>query len=229
MSTSAPAARSRRATWRAKLSGALIARILDTPQRHRRLQFDAVGTPPGRVVFLGDSISEFGLWDEWFPEVPVLNRGIGGETSAQVLERLSSAIVEPAAVLLLIGTNDLTRKVPEAEILDNIRSILDEIQSRAPRTPVWVQSVMPRTAKLLPRLTSLNSGIRHLADEWSDQTRYLDLWPALATEEGVLRPEYSLDRLHLNGAGYLAWTTLLSKSVPALGPTTTRRADGTTC
>ncbi|HEY8590760.1 MAG TPA: hypothetical protein VIL55_14535, partial [Naasia sp.] len=85
----------------------LFSALQRSQQEHRRQQFAEVGARSGRVVFLGDSISEFGLWEEWFPEIPVLNRGIGGETSAQVLARLETAITEPRAVFLLVGTNDL--------------------------------------------------------------------------------------------------------------------------
>ncbi|WP_432246186.1 GDSL-type esterase/lipase family protein (plasmid) [Arthrobacter sp. G.S.26] len=208
--------RSRFALKTTRLVAPVMAKFLDKPQRHRRLQFEALGVSPHRVVFLGDSISEFGLWDEWFPNVPVLNRGIGGETSAQVLDRISTAIHEPVAVILLIGTNDLALGVPEADVLNNIHLILDEIEKRAPATPVWVQSVMPRTEKLLPELRSLNAGIQRIVDDLSDGVRYLDLWPVLATEKGTLPEEYSLDHLHLNGAGYQAWTSLLRESIPVL-------------
>lgn len=196
-----PRSRSRIAVASARLFAPLLAGLLGKQQQHRRMQFEALGPSRGRVVFLGDSISEFGLWEEWFPDVPVLNRGIGGETSAQVLARLDTAINEPAAVLLLIGTNDLSMGIPEADILTNIRSIMQGIERRAPGSPVWVQSVMPRTLQLHPEIHSLNAGIRRLVADSHGQVTYLDLWPFLATYEGVLREEYSLDRLHLNGEG----------------------------
>ena len=77
---------------------AVLNRLLVAGQQHRASQFAAVGAAPGRVVFLGGSITEGGLWDEWFPNVAVLNRGIGGERTANVLCRLDSAVNEPAVV-----------------------------------------------------------------------------------------------------------------------------------
>jgi lysophospholipase L1-like esterase len=211
---SAPPARARRAAGRARarLIQGLLAPVLSfvrRTQEHRRSQFAALGCPPRHVVFLGDSISEGGLWDEWFPGHPVLNRGIAGETSEQVLSRLETAINNPRAVFLLIGTNDLTGSVPEEEIVRNVRAILSEIERRAPGCPVFVQSVMPRTAKYLPRIASLNHRLEQLCAEAPPSSRYLDLWPALATPEGTLRPDFSLDRLHLNGEGYRAWVGLI--------------------
>ena len=171
-------------------------------------------------MFLGDSISEFGLWEEWFPETPLLNRGIGGETSAQVLARLDTAINEPRAVFLLVGTNDLTANVAHDTIVDNVRRILDEIERRAPGTPVHLQSVMPRTADFAEEIRLLNRRYLQLA-ETRPLVTYLDLWPALADENGLLAKRYTLDRLHLNGAGYRAWVEVLRPLVAAVtaGPT----------
>ena len=204
----------RRAAARAFLPG--LAGMLKTPQEHRRAQFAAVGAPADRIVFLGDSISEQGNWDEWFPDEPVLNRGIGGETSAQVLARLDTAINAPRAVLLLIGTNDLSMAVPEDAIVANVRSILDRIENLAPGAPVVLQSVMPRNPLLRAEIRSLNRRYRELVNATPAKVSYLDLWPALADDDGAMRREFSLDSLHLNGAGYAAWVEVLRPALQML-------------
>ena len=214
--TPASAARDRARRAVRAATARLVSRLQAAQQEHRRLQFEATGTPDGRVVFLGDSISEGGLWDEWFPDQPVLNRGIGGETSAQVLARLDSAIAGPRAVFLLVGTNDLTTAVPEDDIVDNVEGILDEIERRAPWTPVHVQSVMPRTARFRDSVRSLNQRLERLVAGRPDHVHFLDLWPALADADGDLRREYSIDRLHLNGEGYRAWTEVLRPVLASL-------------
>lgn len=188
---------------------AVIHRLLDADQQHRSSQFAAVGVAPSRVVFLGDSITQGGLWDEWFPDVAVLNRGIGGERTDQVLRRLDTAINEPTAVFLLIGTNDIMALKPLDEIARNVAAILDGIERRAPGTPVFVQSVMPRGAAYRDEVRALNRRYVDLVAQRPDHVRYVDLWPALETGDGVLNPEFSRDRLHLNGLGYQAWTGLL--------------------
>src|SRR5689334_23354873 len=73
----------------------------------RRRYFDAVGMAKDRVLFLGDSITEGGMWPDLFPDLATSNRGIGGEATYDLLERLDSALNEPVAVSLMIGTNDL--------------------------------------------------------------------------------------------------------------------------
>jgi GDSL-like Lipase/Acylhydrolase family len=202
-------------------AGAVLGRIagprlLGPGQRMRASQFATVGAAPGHIVFLGDSISQGGLWPEWFAGVPVLNRGIDGETSADLLRRVDSAVREPRAVFLLIGTNDLHTGVSLQQITANVRALLAEIERRAPGTPVVVQSVLPRTRRFRDDLRLLNRAYRQLADRSGENVQYLDLWPALADENGDLRREYSEDRLHLNGPGYAAWVGVLRPLVDGL-------------
>jgi lysophospholipase L1-like esterase len=200
----------------AVLGRTLGPKLLGPGQRMRASQFATLGARPGHVVFLGDSITQGGLWQEWFAGAPVLNRGIDGETSADLLRRVHSAVLDPLAVFLLIGTNDLTSGVSLQEITANVRALLAEIERRAPGTPVVVQSVMPRTPRFRDDLRLLNRAYRQVVDGSGDHVEYLDLWPALADDDGDLRTEYTEDRLHLNGPGYAAWVDVLRPRVDAL-------------
>jgi hypothetical protein len=195
-------------------AGAVLGRIvgprlLGPGQRMRASQFATLGATPGHIVFLGDSITQGGLWPEWFPGVPVLNRGIDGETSEDLLRRVDSAVRDPRAVFLLIGTNDLSIGFSLQRITGNVRALLAAIERRAPGTPVVVQSVMPRTRRFRDDLRLLNRAYRQLVDRSGENAQYLDLWPALADENGDLRSEFTEDGLHLNGAGYAAWVGVL--------------------
>lgn len=195
-------------------AGAVLARtvgpaLMGRAQRMRAAQFAVLGAPPGHVVLLGDSITQGGLWQEWFAGAPVLNRGIDGETSADLLRRVDSAVRDPKAVFLLIGTNDLTWGFSLQQITGNVQALLAEIERRAPGTPVVVQSVMPRTPRFRDDLRLLNREYRHLVEGAGANVQYLDLWPALADDHGDLRREFTEDRLHLNGAGYAAWVGVL--------------------
>jgi lysophospholipase L1-like esterase len=188
----------------------LLARtLLRRGQVMRASQFAQFPPPDGQVVLLGDSITELGLWQEWFAGMPVLNRGIGGESSADLLRRLETAIGRPTAVFLLIGTNDLTLGVTLQEIVGNVRTLLAEVERRAPGTPVVVQSVMPRTRRYRDDVRLLNRAYQAIVGAAGDHVEYLDLWPALADERGELRKAFTEDRLHLNGPGYAAWVDVL--------------------
>ncbi|MFE5286221.1 GDSL-type esterase/lipase family protein [Nocardia sp. NPDC056611] len=188
--------------------------MLRTSIAMRASQFEQLPAPTGRVVFFGDSITEGGLWDEWFPQVRPVNRGIGGNTVDDLRARLDTAIDAPEAIFLLIGTNDLGLGQTPGQVGENLRRLVEEIRERAPHTPLHVQSVMPRRAKFAERIRELNSAAWQIAaeaDAW-----YIDLWPALADSNGALRPEFTRDGLHLSGAGYAAWVEVLRPHVAAL-------------
>lgn len=210
----------------APLGRALAPRLLGPSQRMRASQFAILELAPQQIVFFGDSITELGLWQEWFTGAPVLNRGIGGETTADLLRRLDSAINHPTAVFLLIGANDLSVGIPLQQIVANVRALLDEIERRAPGTPVFVQSVMPRNARYRDDLRRLNAAYRALVASAPRHIEYLDLWPALADEEGALRHNYTADNLHLTGEGYAAWVRVLRPHVERALTHAARRAEG---
>lgn len=88
---------------------------------------------PKRVVFLGDSITDFWKLAESFPGKPYVNRGIGGQTTPQMLVRLYPDVIDlkPAAVVLLAGTNDIARNTgpATAEMIEqNIMAITELAQ-----------------------------------------------------------------------------------------------------
>lgn len=178
-------------------------------QDMRASQFALLVPAPGAVVFVGDSITHGGLWDEWFPDALVVNRGSGGETSADVLRRIDAAINAPAAVFLLIGTNDISHLSSLPSIVGNIREILSRVKRLAPDAPIYLQSVMPRSKAFAGHVKALNDALRTLVADQGAQINYLDLWPALAAPDGALRAEFTGDQLHLNGAGYKAWVAAL--------------------
>jgi lysophospholipase L1-like esterase len=190
------------------LTGMFVG-VMSAIQSNRASQFRALAIKPGKIVFLGDSITEGGLWNEWFPDIAIANRGTGGETTANLLARLETAINAPKAVFLLIGTNDISRGMPLAAIVANIRSILMEVERRAPGTPVYVQSVMPRGPAFKLHVKLLNQALRTLVAGQPSHVQYLDLWPALAAPDDTLRKDFTADRLHLNGPGYEVWVEVL--------------------
>ncbi|MEV6138986.1 GDSL-type esterase/lipase family protein [Nocardia sp. NPDC051990] len=180
----------------------------------RTSQFEQLPPPTGRVVFLGDSITEGGLWQEWFPEVESVNRGIGGDTIDNLLTRLDTAIDAPAAVFMLIGTNDLGLGRSTDRVAADMRRLVGGVRDRAAEAPLFVQSVMPRRGRFAGRIRELNHVYREIAEQ--AEAVYIDLWPALADENGCLRGEFTRDRLHLSGAGYAAWVELLRPYIRTL-------------
>lgn len=188
----------------------LIRPIVARQGQRRQQKFAQLPPPVGRIVFLGDSITEWGWWDEFFPELPVVNRGIGGNTTTDVLNRLDTAIVRPRAVSLMIGTNDLhgprsTRDI--AGIAERTQQIVRRIRAEAPESQVLLNSVLPRTPLWAPRIKALNLLYRNIS--CAEDIQFVDLWPSYADDDGGLLNAHTSDNLHLTIPGYRPWVAIL--------------------
>jgi lysophospholipase L1-like esterase len=184
---------------------ALMRAFLEGHQARLVSAFEGFPLAPDDVVFLGDSITEGGPWEELFPGVRTRNRGIGGDTTDGVLRRLEQVTrAQPAKVFLLIGTNDLYRGTSEDEIVANLEEILEKLKQESPDTEVYLESVLPRAADYRARIEALNARLAEVAGEQG--TAWVDLYPSfLDPESGAIRPELSNDELHLLGPGYALW------------------------
>ncbi len=167
------------------------------------------------TVFVGDSITAGGRWDEWFPDERARNLGVAGDTTEAVIARLDEVIaLDPDTVVLLVGTNDLAWRRSAEHIVRNIETILVTLRKALPNAQLLVQSVMPREAGHAETIKDVN---RHLWQFASTvRAQYLDLWPALATEDGSIDPQYSDDSLHLNERGYEVWVGELRGALETL-------------
>lgn len=183
---------------------------IENPHYRARLDFFRQTAGDADVVMLGDSITEGIDWHQLFPGVRILNRGIAGDTSAGVVHRLDEVIGRrPKIVFLMIGLNDLQAGVPISVIRANVGSIVGALAREHIR--IIVQSVIyaaPRYRRgLNDKVSELNRSVSDLCS--APGVSCLDLNRVLADGEG-LSPSFSLDGLHLNTAGYLAWKKEIS-------------------
>jgi lysophospholipase L1-like esterase len=164
------------------------------------------------TVFVGDSLTEGGSWQEWFPDLEAVNLGVGGDTTEGLIERLDQvAELDPDTVVLLIGTNDVANRRAVEQVVRNIETILVNLRQALPEARILVQSVLPRGREYAEFVKEINRHVWQFSA--TVRAHYLDLWPVMAEADGELNPAYTEDRLHLNAAGYDAW---LSELVPAL-------------
>jgi lysophospholipase L1-like esterase len=165
-----------------------------------------------RLVFLGDSLTAHGDWEEWFPDREILNLGVSGDTTEHVVARLDSVVAaKPGAIALLIGTNDLGLRKSVEHLVRNVEYLLVTLRRDLPGTRMLVQSILPRAREFAPQIQDANRHLRQFAP--TVRAQYLDLWPAFALDDGEIDPRFSEDRLHLTPAGYEAW---LAELRPAL-------------
>lgn len=181
----------------------------------------AEGLAPRAIVFLGNSITEQGWWQVLIPGRKVENRGIGGDNTYGMLDRLP-AILEsrPRKIFLMAGINDLTAGRPVEEIAANIEKMAEMIHAACPDCELFVQSVLPvNDARLAypairgknPQVRELNARLQALCDR-TQRAAYVDLWPVMADAQGQLRLEYTKDGIHLHPAAYQAWVSHLKKN-----------------
>jgi acyl-CoA thioesterase I len=178
---------------------------------------------PGRVVFLGDSITEFWNLAKSFPGEPYLNRGISGQTTSQMLLRMFPDVIhlQPDAVIILAGTNDIagnTGAVTLAMIQDNIRALLELAEKHGIKvvlctvTPVSDYTVTPQTIRRPPSdIIKLNAWIRSYAKR--EGVELADYYLAVVDEQGFLGKSFSSDGLHPNESGYALLTPAAAAAI----------------
>lgn len=203
--------------------------LFSTYYHQRATHFKQLPATKGGVIFLGNSITDGGEWAELFPGISVLNRGISGDYSTGVLNRLAEVYDrKPDKVFLLIGVNDLTRNIRVDSIFKNISWIAALIHQHSPKTVLYVQSIFPVNEKLgkFSGHTSKRKQIfelNHLLRSHAAESNYifLDVFSALADSSLRLNEAYTNDGLHLTGAGYQKWKETIEAAVygyPALIP-----------
>jgi hexosaminidase len=182
--------------------------MIDGMTERRLSQFEALSATHSAVVFVGDSITEGGLWSEWLPGVDVINRGISGNTTQDILDRMPHIVsVRPDKLFLMIGVNDLNKRLGAAVALRNYTTLFDLIDAQLPNTEVYIQSVLPVNAvwPLIDNthIPTLNAALVQHADKRG--YRYIDLHSVFADAEGALKPALSNDGIHLLAPGYRLW------------------------
>lgn len=182
--------------------------------------FELLHPAPKPVVFLGNSITEAGPWSEVLPGINVINRGISGDNSWGVLNRLNQVIAtKPSKIFLLIGVNDLKRGVPVEYVVKNYDRIAAAIKATLPKTKLHLQSVLPVHEPMLAniyakisneKIKQLNEGLKQVAAKYN--MPFIDLYnEVFVDEKGQMRRDYTTDGLHCKPAGYLAWADYLKK------------------
>lgn len=168
------------------------------------------------IVFIGDSHITFFPLTEWFNDTNVLNNGINGDKTSDVLHRIGRiAAYRPKSVFLQIGINDILSTDEgisgDTSLLNNYRKIICLSQKISPETDIYINSIMPvsknyageRIDSITSRILSINEVLQRLAFEKG--CTYIDVFHALASSHNRLPFYLTVDGLHLNRLGYNKW------------------------
>jgi lysophospholipase L1-like esterase len=190
----------------------------DFGELSRYREADASLGPPAagekRVVFFGDSITDMWKLDDYFPGKNYVNRGIGGQTTSQMLVRFRQDVIDlhPRVLVILAGTNDIagnTGPIRNEDIEANLASMAD--LARAHNIHLVFSSILPVHnytekskdffAQRPPaRILQLNTWLKDYCAK--NEIIYLDYFSALVDEKGMLKKDLADDGLHPNAAGF---------------------------
>jgi lysophospholipase L1-like esterase len=167
-----------------------------------------------RVVFFGDSITDAWKLNQYFPGKPYINRGISGQITGEMLGRMQADVIalQPEAMVILAGTNDLARGVAISTIKNNL-TMIGSLAEQAGIKPIF-SSILPvsdyhkdvnpnyeRVPGRPPeKIRELNAWLATMCK--ARGFRYLDYFTAMVDADGYIRAELADDGLHPNGEGY---------------------------
>jgi lysophospholipase L1-like esterase len=179
--------------------------------------FEAEPVTTGRVIFLGNSITQGGDWARLTGDSTVINRGIGADITFGLRTRLDDVTKrKPSKLFILIGINDISKDIPDAVIAAQYRALVDSVKSRSPATKIFVQSILPLNPTVKnfpqhydkqPRVVAVNRLVRQMARETG--ATWIDLWPIFVDRQNRLDASLTGDGLHLNAQGYQRWVRFL--------------------
>ena len=192
-----------------------------------------------KIVFLGNSITKGGGdWGQRFNASNIVNRGISGDYTEGILNRLNEIIFyEPIAVFILIGVNEFFKdntnnlEINPTYVANNIIKIADKIKNGSPSTLVFIQTILPINNQhymniknvnynfLLPDFNpSINTQIEEVNSNLINNNKHpvIDLHPLFLNSDDILEPKFSSDGLHLNKKGYQIWADRISPIIMTL-------------
>jgi lysophospholipase L1-like esterase len=198
--------------WR-NLWAKINSRGIEKTYLHRKNLFEMLPAQDSAIVFLGNSITAQNEWAEVIGNPKVLNRGIPGDHCDGVAARLEEVVKNrPVKIFLLIGINDLAYH-PVSTVTGKYERLVSMILAKAPAAELYLQSLFPINP-VVGRFTfdnedilALNREIERIARD--KQLIFIDLHPLLLDKDGNLDAAYTQDGIHLNGAAYLKWKTIL--------------------
>jgi len=188
----------------------------------------ALGAPAAgenRVVFYGDSITDIWKLPDYFPGKPYVNRGIGGQTTPQMLVRFRQDVIDlhPKVVVILAGTNDIagnTGPMRTEDIEGNLASMAE--LARAHGIRVVLASNLPVhnytekskdffAQRPMARILELNAWLKAYCEK--NKIVYLDYFSALVDDKGLLKKDLADDGLHPNAAGFKIMAPLAEAAI----------------
>ena len=186
------------------------------PYKKERIQLLDYFNNKVDIVFIGDSLTKDGIWNEFFPSLTVANRGFGSATSSDIVSLLDTVIsTNPKMAFVMLGINDFLNNTPVDLVLKNFELILDELETA--NIEVVIQSTIQCELvvcgpEMVNSINKLNANLVNLS-ALKGHT-FLDL-EDLSFVDGLL-PYHTVDGIHLTAQGYIYWSEKISDLIKRL-------------
>jgi lysophospholipase L1-like esterase len=164
-----------------------------------------------RIIFIGDSLTEYFDWQSRFPEYDVINLGIAGETVEGLLgriDRIISSIKNPDCIFIMTGINNIAME--DFDILEPYKKIVSELSSKFKDAVIVVQSILPVNLHWIDNsvIKALNRRLQDITKEFD--AKYLDVFSLFINAHGRMEDGYLLDDgVHLSDVGYDVWAKVV--------------------
>ncbi|WP_286761001.1 GDSL-type esterase/lipase family protein [Salegentibacter sp. UBA1130] len=202
----------------------LVSQTIEVDSLHRPRnyhiqvnQFQGYPDSNEDITFLGNSITAGTNWNELLGLPNARNRGISGDTTFGILERLDEVIEgEPSKVFILIGINDIARNYPDELIISNYEKIISRIKEGSPNTEVFIQSILPVNNTFTryknhynkdEHILAINKELKNLSKTYD--VNFIDIHPHFLDKENRLSRKFTEEGLHLNAHAYKNWAKIL--------------------
>lgn len=164
------------------------------------------------TALVGDGLTATVDRSKWLPQRDIVAFGHADDTTEEILALVDDVVsAAPETIVVVIGGTDLGHRRSVESVVRNIESILVYLHQRLPEARILAVSLPPRGREFAEAIKEVN---RHLWQFAATQkVHYLDLWHALALDDGELNPLYSDDRLRLNAAGTEVWLNELAAAL----------------
>lgn len=190
-------------------------------------KIDSIQKQDQNIVFFGDSITEQYNVKEFYDDLRVVNSGISGNQTIDLLTQIETRLYDynPSKVVILIGINDIDKGKSDNEILNNLKEIIKGIKENRKSAEIYIESIYPvnrdvgnETTEMLnnedlnnKRVKEINKKIKNLCK--NEGIPYINVYDVLTDSEGNLKNIYTQDGVHLNDLGYYKVTNTVKKYI----------------
>ena len=187
-------------------------------------KLDNIKAQDENIVFFGDSITEGYNVKEFYDEYRVVNSGISGNTTKDLINRIDNDLYDynPSVVIIQIGTNDLRAGIKDEEIINNLKIIIKGIRKNRKNSSILIESIYPLNRDMdteywndvnpdynNKHIIKLNNDIKDLCKK--EHIKYIDVYTSLLDDNKNLKEVYSKEGLHLTDLGYYKVTKIIKK------------------